>query len=338
MLTLPVPLMASLILAFLVLRAALRQSAPWPLLVLIGAEALQGAVIAGRQHYGIAWLGLVQPVLAMAIPPLAWLAFQLVARRGRLELGDLWHLAGPVFGLFCGMTAPDMLDHAVLVSFFGYGGALLLTLRMGRDSLERTRLDSGEAPLRIWRWIGVALILSGCSDGVIQAMELAGLGAWRSLVVSLMWGGTLLAIGGLALSDVLAPGEEAEAPEPTSAPVAATAGDAALVAQMEALLAERQMYLEPGLTLAQIARRLRVPAKTLSGAINRVKGENVSRVVNGLRIAHACMQLQTGAGVTQAMLESGFNTKSNFNREFLRVTGLAPSDWQRQQADARGRN
>ncbi len=108
--------------------------------------------------------------------------------------------------------------------------------------------------------------------------------------------------------------------------------------RMEALLAERQMYLEPGLTLAQIARRLRVPAKTLSGAINRVKGENVSRVVNGLRIAHACMQLQTGAGVTQAMLESGFNTKSNFNREFLRVTGLAPSDWQRQQADARGRN
>ena len=331
MLTLPVPLVASLILAFLVLRAALRQSAPWPLLVLIGAEAVQGAVIAGRQHYGIAWLGQVQPVLAMAIPPLAWLAFQLVARRGRLEPGDLWHLAGPVFGAFCVVTAPDMLDHAVLASFFGYGGALLLTLRLGRDSLERTRLDSGEAPLRIWRWIGVALILSGCSDGVIQAMELAGLGAWRSLVVSLMWGGTLLAIGGLALSDVLAPGEEAEAPEPATAPVASE-GDAALVAQMEALLAERQMFLDPGLTLAQIARRLRVPAKALSAAINRVKGENVSRVVNGLRIAHACARLQAGASVTQAMLDSGFNTKSNFNREFLRVTGMAPSDWQRQQA------
>ena len=27
------------------------------------------------------------------------------------------------------------------------------------------------------------------------------------------------------------------------------------------------------------------------------------------------------------MLASGFNTKSNFNREFLRVTGKNPSDW-----------
>jgi AraC-like DNA-binding protein len=27
------------------------------------------------------------------------------------------------------------------------------------------------------------------------------------------------------------------------------------------------------------------------------------------------------------MLGSGFNTKSNFNREFLRVTTLSPSDW-----------
>ena len=30
---------------------------------------------------------------------------------------------------------------------------------------------------------------------------------------------------------------------------------------------------------------------------------------------------------TDAMLASGFNTKSNFNREFRRVTGRTPSDW-----------
>jgi AraC-like DNA-binding protein len=27
------------------------------------------------------------------------------------------------------------------------------------------------------------------------------------------------------------------------------------------------------------------------------------------------------------MFSSGFNTKSNFNREFLRLRGQAPSDW-----------
>ncbi|HRK41477.1 MAG TPA: AraC family transcriptional regulator [Gemmobacter sp.] len=329
MLTLPVPLVASLILIYLVLRAALRRTAPAPLLWLITAEALQGAVISGRLHYGITELGLVQPVLAMAIPPLAFLAFELVARRGRLVPGDLWHLVGPAFGVFCVVMAPSMLDHAVLASFFGYGVALWLALRAGRDTLERTRLDSGEAPLRIWRWIAVALILSGFSDVIIVAMEWAGLGAWRGLTVSVMWGGTLLAIGGLALSDVLAPGDDA--PEPAPPQPVATSDDAALVTQMEALLADRQLFLDPGLTLAQIARRLKVPAKTLSAAINRVKGENVSRVVNGLRIAHACTLLQAGTNVTQAMLDSGFNTKSNFNREFLRVTGQSPSDWLRGQ-------
>ena len=62
-------------------------------------------------------------------------------------------------------------------------------------------------------------------------------------------------------------------------------------------------------------------------AINRVRGENVSRVVNGWRIAEACLLLRKGDGVTQAMLGAGFNTKSNFNREFLRVMGMATTEW-----------
>ena len=72
-----------------------------------------------------------------------------------------------------------------------------------------------------------------------------------------------------------------------------------------------------------------VPAKALSAAVNRVRGENISRVVNRWRIAHAAGMLQDGASVTEAMLGSGFNTKSNFNREFLRVTGESPSEWRR---------
>jgi AraC-like DNA-binding protein len=70
-----------------------------------------------------------------------------------------------------------------------------------------------------------------------------------------------------------------------------------------------------------------VPAKQVSGAVNRTTGDNVSRYVNGLRIAHACTLLRRGETVTSAMLGSGFNTKSNFNREFSRVTGQTPSGW-----------
>jgi AraC-like DNA-binding protein len=92
-------------------------------------------------------------------------------------------------------------------------------------------------------------------------------------------------------------------------------------------MARERPYLDPNLTLAHLARKLRVPAKALSATINRATGENVSRFVNAERIRHAQSLLLRGEAVTEAMLASGFNTKSNFNREFLRVTGKNPSDW-----------
>ena len=99
------------------------------------------------------------------------------------------------------------------------------------------------------------------------------------------------------------------------------------MARLDALLESRRLYLDPELTLTRLARALHVPVKRLSAAINRSTGGNVSRHVNAYRIREVCRGLEGGAGVTDAMLASGFNTKSNFNREFRRVTGRTPSDW-----------
>ena len=99
------------------------------------------------------------------------------------------------------------------------------------------------------------------------------------------------------------------------------------MARLDALLESRRLYLDPELTLTRLARALHVPAKQLSAAINRRTGGNVSRHVNGHRIREACGALEAGASVTEAILASGFNTKSNFNREFRRVTGRTPSAW-----------
>jgi len=53
----------------------------------------------------------------------------------------------------------------------------------------------------------------------------------------------------------------------------------------------------------------------------------VSRYVNNARIAASQKAMLEGETVTSAMLSSGFNTKSNFNREFLRIAGSSPSRW-----------
>jgi AraC-like DNA-binding protein len=319
--TLPVPMFAALVLAFLGLRAWARGETPRPLLALIAACALQAAMVAGRLHYGLDWLRLVQPGLVMGLPALAWLAFMSATRRP-LGLGDLWHLAGPAFGLFCVVFAPEALDVVILAAFLGYGAAMLLALRRGGE-MAHARLGAGERPLRLWRWVAGALFASALSDMGIMAAVAAGHRDWLGWLVTLFSTASLVALGGLMLAE-----EAATVAEVEVAP-AATEGDAALVAALEALMEERRLWLDPDLTLARIARRLGVPAKVLSAAVNRVRGENISRVVNGWRVAEAGRLLKGGASVTEAMLGSGFATKSNFNREFLRVTGKAPRGWQR---------
>nr|WP_272212922.1 helix-turn-helix domain-containing protein [Marinicella sp. W31]MDC2878850.1 helix-turn-helix domain-containing protein [Marinicella sp. W31] len=82
------------------------------------------------------------------------------------------------------------------------------------------------------------------------------------------------------------------------------------MARLDALLASETLYLDPALTLSRLARRLKLPAKTLSAAVNRATNDNVSRHINRYRIMHACNRLKDGDNVTAAMLESGFNTKS----------------------------
>jgi AraC-like DNA-binding protein len=322
MLTLPVPAFAALVLAFLGLRAWQRGETPVPLLILIGACALQSAVVAGHQHYGLPGFDALQPVVALCQPPWAWAAFVATLRRP-LVAGDLWHIAAPAFGAFAWAFGPWwVLDLWIVLVFLVYGGAILWSLR-GTPDLAHARLGAGERPLRLWRWIGVALIVSALSDVLIPVLLAIGREEWVAWLLTLFSSATLLVLGALGLS----PSLEAVA-EPEAAPVA-TADDAALVDAMEALMVEKRLWLDPDLTLARIARRMGVPAKGLSAAINRVKCENVSRVVNAWRIAEACAQMRGGASVTEAMLGAGFNTKSNFNREFLRAMGKAPKDWLR---------
>jgi AraC-like DNA-binding protein len=115
---------------------------------------------------------------------------------------------------------------------------------------------------------------------------------------------------------------------PARPAVEATGEDRAILARVEAALDERELYKNEDLSLAKLARRTGLPARELSAAINRATGLNVSQFVNNRRIAEACRLLrESERTVTGIMLDVGFSTKSNFNREFRRVTGLSPAQY-----------
>ena len=105
--------------------------------------------------------------------------------------------------------------------------------------------------------------------------------------------------------------------------------------RVDRLLKEQKLFRDDNLTLARLARRAGVPARQISGAINRLAGKNVSQYINDFRITEACRLLrETDMPVTAAMLESGFQTKSNFNREFRRVTAQSPATWRAENRSA----
>jgi len=323
MLTLPITLAVALILGFLALRHAMLRDRSILFLVLLAACAVQALVISLTQHYGLSQLLVIQPITAAMTPPLAWLTFQSAALRPIDLKRDILHTLGPAFTAFCMVFAPATLDLVLSTLFAGYGLAILILLRRD-NTLPLARLEAGPLPARIWKMVGVLLILSALSDILIAVAIDLGYAGMRPLIISIFTSFTLLGIGLLSLSRD-AEGTLEEEPKQTEPQPDPTVKEAAIIARLDALMRADRPYLDPDLTLTRLARRLHVPIKQLSAAINRGKDENVSRYVNGFRIRHACQKLDEGDNVTEAMLSSGFNTKSNFNREFIRVTGQSPS-------------
>ncbi|KPP86964.1 MAG: AraC family protein [Rhodobacteraceae bacterium HLUCCA08] len=320
--TLPIPVFVALLLAFAFLRLCFDQRRLTTLGLLLALCAVQSMIIALAQHYMVAGLRYVQPVTAAAVPPVAWLAYNFTAVRPAART-DLLHGLVPLLALSALVVAPTFLDVILPAAFVGYGIAILVQALHGSDAQPQVPLGHGNAPSWIWLMIGVALIGSALSDVLIVLAQAMGRTDAQGWIITVFSVGNLFLIGLFALSPYL----RTERPEIPESAGRSEEPDSELWNRLQVLIATRKPYLDPNLTLAQLARKLRVPAKSLSAAINRSTGQNVSRFVNEERIRHAQSLLLSGETVTEAMLASGFNTKSNFNREFLRVVGRSPSDW-----------
>ncbi|MEP3048906.1 MAG: helix-turn-helix domain-containing protein [Roseibium sp.] len=333
MLVLPLPLVVALVLGFLFLQSRFSGKKPILFSTLLAVCAFQNLVVALGHYYGVPGAIQLQPITATIVPPIAWLAFVSASLRPVTIRKDIIHCLAPAFTLFCAIFAPVTLDFVIAAIFLGYGLAILVALHRHRAALPLARLEAGAIPERIWTTIAIALLLSALGDIAIAFALQSGSPGFAAKVLTVGSTAALLAIGFMSLSPNVAPSDlkdEAFVPVHSSAPQIPTEEDVALIERLQSLLADTQLFLDPGLTLSRLALRLRVPAKQLSAAINRQSGENISRYINRHRVEHACSLLETGATATEAMLNSGFNTKSNFNREFLRVTGKSPSNWVRQ--------
>jgi AraC-like DNA-binding protein len=286
-------------------------------------------LIALRFGYGMEQFILIQRVIPLFIAPM--IAFGFAAFFWPSDRVRRWVLThwGFVVAFVVVMqmfpkyfTAYDIvigLTHLVAI------GALLYMWRLGSDRLIFAPLGLGPV-LRRWCILAAACLaviflfettiaISFAMQRMDQAVKLVSYGSIFLLI------STLTAI--VVFSNHKKSGVAVTVPLQEV--------DVSLEVKARDLLNETQLFLDTDLTLERLARRLHVPARALSEAINQTQGMNVSQYVNGFRLSHAAeMLVQTDQSVTRVLERSGFLTRSNFYREFERVYQQSPIEYRKQ--------
>ncbi|HMM17137.1 MAG TPA: AraC family transcriptional regulator, partial [Petrimonas sp.] len=93
-------------------------------------------------------------------------------------------------------------------------------------------------------------------------------------------------------------------------------------------------YLNPDLSLPQLAETLDVPSHHLSRVINDQFGVNFFNFINRYRIEEVKAKIGNPEFQNLSILgiayDSGFNSKSAFNRVFKKMEGMTPSEYRKQ--------
>lgn len=107
--------------------------------------------------------------------------------------------------------------------------------------------------------------------------------------------------------------------------------DQELVKRLNALIQKEKPFLNPDLTLKELANKLSTNSSELSNTINQTFQKNFNDYINDLRIEEfvTLNKLDENKTFTLEALayDSGFNSKSTFNRAFKKLRGDAPATW-----------
>ncbi|WP_299919516.1 AraC family transcriptional regulator [uncultured Roseobacter sp.] len=338
MIFVPLPFVVTLLLGLLFTSVAWRDGERpnnLAFLLLIACAALQSLLIGLRFGYGIEWVRFLSPPLASVMAPLVYFgSLRLVGSRQVAKLYSIAPHGLPLVMILLSMSfLPAALDVIIVATFLVYAVLVLFLLRSGADALRATALDSVGPVHRSLVFAALVLIFSALVDTLI-AIDVATTDA-RHLPQLVSIGNVaillFLSLAAAVASRGRAAGEDERAGPMTTMPSdSGAAENPVIMAKVERLMKDTQIYRDADLNLARLARRAVIPSRQISGAINQTTGKNVSQYVNDFRIGEACEQLQNSRrSVTEIMFDVGFETKSNFNREFRRVTGMTPLEWRK---------
>ena len=110
-----------------------------------------------------------------------------------------------------------------------------------------------------------------------------------------------------------------------------------LLERLEAYMQDQAAYENPTLTIAELANHLQTHSKAVSTIINSQFEMNFNDWVNKYRIEAVLQRFKQGQHKEQTILsvalDSGFNSKSTFNRAFKKHTGTTPIQFLKNHAE-----
>ena len=110
------------------------------------------------------------------------------------------------------------------------------------------------------------------------------------------------------------------------------------IAVLENLLREQRPYLNPGLSLNELADLAQMPAHQVSKIINEGMEKNFFDFINSYRVEAFKERIEQSEHLERTILslalDVGFNSKTAFNRAFKKHTGITPREYLRQVGNA----
>ena len=296
--------------------------------------AVIGLLLGFRLSSDAPWAARIQPLVAVMVAPSAYLGFSALTR----DLGSNWRKTLPWSGVpvavaQLAMVADLPISADMLVLGINSVYLFLIARLLHRDADDFVQV-APHAVTILRSAIKATIVLIGMMVATDLSIVAASLFAGDAYILTFLTGVSgvftafifVVALVGAPMLLQATKGDATKVERPTD-------GDRAMLAALDAVMNTTRIYTDSNLTLARLARRLSVPVRDVSNAINRTTGENFSRYINGFRIRHAQVALrETELSITEVMFEAGFVSKSSFNTEFRRITGRTPSQFRAESA------
>lgn len=111
----------------------------------------------------------------------------------------------------------------------------------------------------------------------------------------------------------------------------------AYIDRIKSIMEKEKPYLNPEITLPELASLIDIPSYQLSRVINEKFGCNFFDFINGYRVNEVKTKINDPSFSKLSLLgiafDCGFNSKSAFNRIFKKMTGLTPSAYKKANPD-----